>query len=556
MARVIVKNGAVAVSGGRVVTDAGGAPCCCDGFPGYPCSFLVPGSCWNIDISGVELNPNLHDLAAYGASGGGTNAPGLAECGAFFGSGSSPLNVVGVSGINKSFSARYSGGFASSFGEPGYVVFKRSTSSPPYVETDSDDGLALVQARLECGSFLNSILADNPHWGPDLFDPDKIYVSRIVVTFDGLGGFADAGPLTPFFFDAFNPRFPRPVEPGSPIPNDSECFDLSGGRRGRRGFVNGTAIVTPIGTGSQPSCPTDPTFSLAARCGNELATIPVDVETRTGDFYNCYYQGELYRLTTETTEDEPLDVEWTADECPTQPDEWPVAIECGGSGAITFDPSDRPSDGVTIQVGSTIYVPTAEISEDPPTAGAWLPDPCPDGNDIYQINFCRSSQAANQTFSFDPDTNGLQSQTVGYRPGNGLQPGEGHVFIQLPGAAGCLTQVAATPTEIPLSTEPEIVLTSRPGTCRGLPSVVVDPRSQCQQTDGGGGGTIPDSPNLTALSDSTDTGSMGLGDAVERAIKTITLNQLATCPACQRRKEVLNQFGLTVGRAVLRRLGW
>jgi len=100
------------------------------------------------------------------------------------------------------------------------------------------------------------------------------------------------------------------------------------------------------------------------------------------------------------------------------------------------------------------------------------------------------------------------------------------------------------------------VLTSRPGTCRGLPSVVVDPRSQCQQTDGGGGGTIPDSPNLTALSDSTDTGSMGLGDAVERAIKTITLNQLATCPACQRRKEVLNQFGLTVGRAVLRRLGW
>jgi hypothetical protein len=54
----------------------------------------------------------------------------------------------------------------------------------------------------------------------------------------------------------------------------------------------------------------------------------------------------------------------------------------------------------------------------------------------------------------------------------------------------------------------------------------------------------------------TDQSAFLLGDAVERAIKTITLNQLATCPACQRRKEVLNQFGLTVGRAVLRRLGW
>jgi hypothetical protein len=54
----------------------------------------------------------------------------------------------------------------------------------------------------------------------------------------------------------------------------------------------------------------------------------------------------------------------------------------------------------------------------------------------------------------------------------------------------------------------------------------------------------------------TDSSAFLLGDAVERAIKTITLDRLAPCPACQRRREVLNRFGTRVGRAVLERLGW
>jgi len=317
----------------------------------------------------------------------------------------------------------------------------------------------------------------------------------------------------------------------------------------------GNVTVGTIQIEAIENCVEQPTTYYATMCGDASQRITVDLASpvRPRLHHWCLYEGDQYSLTGEQSSDPPVQVEWVNQPCPI---EWPRAQSCDGQSVITYDPSLRPADGVTLVVGSVRYVPISGVATTPPSDGVWSPDPCPDGTEIYQIRFCRSSQVANQTFSFDPDTNGLQSQTVGYRPGNGLQPGEGHVLIRLPGAAGCLTQVAATPTDIPLSTEPEVVLTSRPGTCRGLPSVVVDPRSQCQQTDGGGGGTIPDSPNLTALSDSTDTGSMGLGDAVERAIKTITLNQLATCPACQRRKEVLNQFGLTVGRAVLRRLGW
>lgn len=99
----------------------------------------------------------------------------------------------------------------------------------------------------------------------------------------------------------------------------------------------------------------------------------------------------------------------------------------------------------------------------------------------------------------------------------------------------------------------------------GVPQEVLWVDGVCENPDpdgGGGGGSTggPGDPQAgnagTDAGGPTDSSAFQLGDAVERAIKAITLNQLATCPACQRRREVLNQFGLTVGRAVLRRLGW
>jgi hypothetical protein len=48
----------------------------------------------------------------------------------------------------------------------------------------------------------------------------------------------------------------------------------------------------------------------------------------------------------------------------------------------------------------------------------------------------------------------------------------------------------------------------------------------------------------------------GLGDMVAEAIRTISLNTILPCGACERRKQVLNRFGERAGRAVIRLLRW
>ena len=320
------------------------------------------------------------------------------------------------------------------------------------------------------------------------------------------------------------------------------------------------------GTDVNGQIPSDLAVGVYRKCGSGCDDKFIDYwYVRSFGSRRIRYRGDVYEYVgrdfIDTPNDDLLDnddFEITNDGCDGVPT-WPVAVSCDGTAFITYDPGDQPPGTITFLFDDVRYKPTiGESTESPPAGIAWDTEECATSEDIYRINFCRSSGAANQTFTLDPDTNGLRSQTVGYRPGNGLVPGEGHVSIQIPGESLCLTQVAATPTVIPLDTEPEVVLTSRPGTCRGIPSVVVDPRGECQPTDGGGGGIIPDSPNLTALSDLTDTdiSAFQLGNLVEQALKTISLNKLETCPACQRRKEVLNRYGDRVGKAILRVLNW
>jgi len=261
---------------------------------------------------------------------------------------------------------------------------------------------------------------------------------------------------------------------------------------------------------------------------------------------------ELYVFTgTPGDPDDIIPVAFEADTC--ESSEYRVATKCDDETVeISVDMSDAPPDAATVIYQDVPYAITMRTTPSFPVSPVvFSPDACPDGNGIYRINFCGSSGAANQTFTFDPDTNGLRSQTVGYRPGNGLVPGEGHVFIQTPAtASGCLTLFAATPTVIPLDTEPEVVLTSMPGTCQGIPSSVIDPRDRCQNIDAGGGGVTPNSPNFT-----DDSNPAGLGDAVAKGIELLTLGTVKPCTKCEVRKQLLNEFGSRVARAAFKRLG-
>jgi len=84
--------------------------------------------------------------------------------------------------------------------------------------------------------------------------------------------------------------------------------------------------------------------------------------------------------------------------------------------------------------------------------------------------------------------------------------------------------------------------------------VNADPRSQCQQTDDGGGGFQDADTN--ALTDDDDSDMPGLGDAVAFAIKVASLGTITPCPACEVRRKVLNKFGRRLGQAALRRIGY
>jgi len=158
-----------------------------------------------------------------------------------------------------------------------------------------------------------------------------------------------------------------------------------------------------------------------------------------------------------------------------QPTLWPVAVVCGGSASITYDPAQRPQDGVTMVVGGEQYAPVASTSETLPTSGVWSTDPCP----------------------------GPSGPCAGLVPNDPL--------CAFPIYRDC----------------PQ---------CVGFD--IGDPQPE-PDFDVQDDGTIP-----------------GLGDMVAEAIRTISMNTILPCGACERRKQVLNRFGERAGRAVIRLLRW
>lgn len=77
--------------------------------------------------------------------------------------------------------------------------------------------------------------------------------------------------------------------------------------------LNGQARIEMF-AGTCPSTPNN--YAVAERCGDPASRISVDTAGSGGTAANCYYQGNLYRLTDDTTTAAPVAVTWTTDECP------------------------------------------------------------------------------------------------------------------------------------------------------------------------------------------------------------------------------------------------
>jgi len=525
MSRILVKDRRVVVSGGRVLT--GDAPCCCDG-GGYPCSLFQTTPCWKIRFSGILPNLNHHDLT-------GNGLDGLVECGAIRRN-NSPINILSTTGANRLLTRRTSGSPSTQSFEA-QIRVQYPNNQTDVIET------VVVSVLTGCGESLNA------EYG-GVLDDNQIYVTQLVYAMGGFPTpFDDQTPYQSeilFWFKADSTPgsvvLPSPL--GVPISNFEGCRLFNSAVAQRKGGVEGFAVVTAEDI---PLCDEPDQYAIARECGGSR-TIPVDHTTNVNAHPNCYYEGDLFVLTGETTEDDPVAVSWTSDECGT---EWPLAVECEGSTQITYDPAQRPQGALTLLVGQARYTPIAGVGTDDPTEGVWTNDPCPDpgGDAIYRVNRCNSTQPARW---FDIVNGELVERTIGYRPGDGMAPGEGHVVVNAIEGAGCLHSVGAQPTTIELTDEPDLILTSRTGPCASRPARLVDTRPQCAPQDGGG---FDDADNVN-LNAQDDANIPQLGDLVEQAIRTITLNTLLPCASCERRKEVLNRYGERIGRAILRRLNW
>ncbi len=178
-----------------------------------------------------------------------------------------------------------------------------------------------------------------------------------------------------------------------------------------------------------------------------------------------------------------------------------VAMACDADAepqAITYDAQLLTGLGRTIIDIETdeLYIPTTLPSDGEAIAFVENPDGCPDPEptgEIFRINRCNSAiQATGGEVVGDT----VQPRTIGYRVGEGMNPGEG--FVYYPGVAenACLFRIPGQPTTEVLEEEPDIVLTSQPGVCSSQPVARIDPRPQCQQQDGGGGVGPSDSQAL------------------------------------------------------------
>lgn len=511
MSRILVKDRRVVVSGGRVLT--GDAPCCCDGGGDDPVCADRGGICWTFSSQGITQNTwreDDTDGCPYLTIFGGTLVV------------ASEINVL--SGVNTTFTDDDINGPNENL--PVVFSYTQLIGSGIDVTVSSMS----FRANIECGANLLF------QW-PDL-DPNALYVVSV-----GIG--SSSGDV---FFWQSSIQENRPPSPlGVPVPNLNECPDdpRFSGPAGFGGTVTVTGVVSE-------TCDPIPRNGIARKCGS-TETVIFDFADNTQNKPGIEYQGDIYQATANTTSDDAVAVNFVDDLCPdSEPVEWPLAVECEGSAQITYDPAQRPQGALTLIVGQARYTPIAGVGTDDPTDGVWTNDPCPDpgGDAIYRVNRCNSTQPARW---YDIVNGELVERTIGYRPGDGMAPGEGHVVVNAIEGAGCLHSVGAQPTTVELTTEPDLILTSRRGPCASRPARLVDTRPQCQPQDGGGGFDDADNVNLNAQDDAN---IPQLGDLVEQAIRTITLNTLLPCASCERRKEVLNRYGERIGRAILRRLNW
>ena len=319
---IIVKNGRVAVQNGRVVTSAGGAPCCCGGGTNdVPCPDETD-FCLRASIAGISVTCETF-----------TNFSGITGV---------PISLILDGPINGNI-------------VPGLFVWEDQSGFR------NSDTLFSVSIEVSCGGDIG---------GERYPQLDRIRIETAGGGSTGPGASADS---LIFLWDGVRYNGGPIRLDGGPVTVTNDLgeapFDPCGD-----GQISTNGAVT-IEVTREEVCAFD-VFNrlIAVACdgsGDEIVVNPTSNDGGLG----VLYQDRLFRID-RRGQGTPVAVTWVDESCIPTP-EWPLARECGGTRTVTFDPSMRPAGALTFIVAGVTYTPDSGTSTADPASGTWSNNPCP-----------------------------------------------------------------------------------------------------------------------------------------------------------------------------------
>lgn len=490
MAYLISKDRKLCIIGGKLITDAGGAPCLCDGSVDPPDT--CPAPCLLVVLSDIQQVIGGLDHPCY-LSGGTVALHAAGFDGAYL------IPVVGLGIYRASFPVSIS--TIQSSGVPGSPITRIGGTltiqvSPGECENGVIDDYRSVSVGVSGGVVIdeNGDVIPGADWAASVFSGSG----------DGLTSMGN------------------PVDNEIVLTSDgciqSDVLSVSHG---------GTATVF-----QPPQCTLPPVYYYAAACGDSADRIVVDLSTMPPEGASgCRYNDKLYIVTEEWTQDEsPITVEWVVELCDTTPDEWPIALECAGSRTITFDPDSVGADTVTVVHEGVRYMPTSDVSTDAPVTVSGSTDPCP--GEWFLAVRCGSL----------PNRTDFPNQPVfKYRVEPGMVAGEGSVVghwseSEDPDTPGiCRHTFFLRPTTTPTTPGNDFFERQIPG--------------DCSTAIGGRTGDCVDGVRPVRYP-SVERRPGGLGTMLKGTINTAAriatlgrVKQVKQCGKCKKREEALNRFG-------------
>lgn len=368
MPKLIVKAGKVCTLGGKLVTDAEGAPCVCGGGgPTYDCDNLPP--CLNVRIDGIQVIPTCEGFKWLGCQ-----------------------DEIYVSEAN---------------GYTGRDFIVHQIDDLPIYYAEIPARLLMVDP---CDSAIFNLETDTILVSVSLGCQDD----RIVVSNFGARWFrqtsGDFG-ISFWVFESTNRG--TPYELGEVSLNDS-------------GPVCGF-IWKPFGGGSGsvtiPDQCHDWRWADACEGATQPQSVAYDALTiipGSSTLVNPDNDAR-YTLTERFAEDPGPTPEYiySTDDCGGNPT-WPVAVACNGSGSISYDPATIAPGSVTLLWQGARYAPSATTTTQPPVPAVGSPDPCPQPGDPCSVLVPNDPRCNQPEFRNCPQCAGVDVGPPDIRPTNQL----------------------------------------------------------------------------------------------------------------------------------------